>query len=606
MLVRAFARYRQCGRQFLRQLMLPASLVGLGLLALPVSAALTAPALTLSLDKSPVCASFVATMQPKYQHEAQWWPENVLQPSYAAETKLPASAPQAAPLLHFASSLSAQDWQWFNWQPLSTVPQHFGWDGVASTVIASAVSPDPRWHGRLILAVNSQQLRYFYLPADVAMPQATEIPQLLKALQPYALPSPVDAVANVFATEDGGLYQLVKPWGVQQLWPQSQAVCQLQLQPVPQLIGLNVWRETLRQSFVAAAADSLAIEQANQQLQDWLQRPWQIPQLQTQCADSDTGCVLRTHRSQWLAFFASQDAWSSREAAEIQELWLLAARELTRHFQQAYSLQEAQASELAERLLAAYFARLTPAIPSPQVVTGLRFHAELPSYPLDMWQQLSADQQLQLRQQQNGFGKTALMIAAHFNDFDSVKTLLASGAVLTAKTKANDQYALQVHARDALSYAAENAHPALISLLFSAGANAAVRDSNQQPLSVYLAKNTSLQLRQLADKSLGDIMMQGRVPKPAADCPTVRQPMPKLFCTSQGLRIYTDELQLRLQQLTRTGVTELFAEDHRRWQQQWQTQCQQKDQVALLACVKTQYRARIRMLDHLIAGTTGR
>ena len=238
----------------------------------------------------------------------------------------------------------------------------------------------------------------------------------------------------------------------------------------------------------------------------------------------------------------------------IRELQQLAALQLKEYFQQRFKATGTDAAALSEQLLAAYFAALTADLTIPAPVEHLRYHAELPSYPLDLWPGLTADKQQELLQQKNGFGKTALMLAAHFNDYDSAKHLLAAGASLLAKTVANDTFALQTSQRDALSYAAENAHPAVISLLFSAGANAAIRDSQNQPLTSYLGRNPSLQWRQLSDKSVVDVMMQGRVPKPGADCPTARQKMPLLMCTSQGLRIYADELQIRLKKIIDTVI----------------------------------------------------
>ena len=119
-------------------------------------------------------------------------------------------------------------------------------------------------------------------------------------------------------------------------------------------------------------------------------------------------------------------------------------------------------------------------------------------------------------------------------------------------------------------------------------------------LTSYLTRNPSLQWRQLADKSVVDVMLQGRVPRPAADCPTTRLKMPLLLCTSQGLRIYADELQIRLKKLAPSPLAQLLSKDHIRWQNQMSTQCQQTKPAELLACVKTHYRARIRMLDKLL------
>ncbi len=76
--------------------------------------------------------------------------------------------------------------------------------------------------------------------------------------------------------------------------------------------------------------------------------------------------------------------------------------------------------------------------------------------------------------------------------------------------------------------------------------------------------------------------------------------MPLLLCSSQGLRIYADELQIRLKKLAPSTLAPLLSKDHIRWQTQMTTQCQQAKPAELLACVKTQYRSRIRMMDKLL------
>lgn len=572
------------------------------LLCLGVSTAhaeITAKPLTLKTDKAAVCQPFLSMMQQRYNDEVVWWADNELQANFAGETLLAAQPSQASPLLHFQGPMNSSQWQWLTWQPLTAISQQFGWDGVASSVVASAVSTDPRWQNRLLLFINSQQYALFYLPEGVALPAASNAAELAIALKQYELALDGNAIANLFVHGDA-IYQLVKPWGVQQVWPQAQPVCEFTQNSLPELMAVLTWRETLRQSFVGAVSDSLAIEQANVQLADWMARPWQLPSLEAQCDAGNARCVTRNHRTQWLAYYASQDAWSAREASAIDELWQLAELQLRGYFSKSFQVSETDAKALAERTLAAYFLALTVDLTIPEPIQQLRFHAELPNYPLDLWPTFTADQQLQLVQQKNGFGKTSLMIAAHFNDFDSVKSLLAAGAPIAAKTKANDNFTLQLSQRDALSYAAENAHPALISLLFSAGANAAFRDSQNQPLSSYLQKNPSLQWRQLADKSVVDIMQQGRVPKPASDCPTTRQKITVLLCASQGLRLYADELQIRLKKLASTPLASLLSQDHIRWQKQLNSQCQQSQSPQLMACVKAQYRARIRMLDKLL------
>ena len=263
--------------QFTWRFTLPAILIASSYIPM-VQAGVDAKPLGLKANQDAVCPAFLNMFQHRYNTEAELWVDNQLQPNFAGETLLAATSQQTAPLLHFQGLMNSSEWQWLSWQPLTGISQQFGWDGVASSVVASAVTTDVRWQGRLLLFINSNQNELFYLPDGVVLPTATNAVELAQALKPYQLASSANAIANVFVYGDS-IYQLVKPWGVQQLWPKAQPACELELPAIPEMTAVTTWRETLRQSFVGAVADSLAIEQANAQLNDWLSRPWQLPLL---------------------------------------------------------------------------------------------------------------------------------------------------------------------------------------------------------------------------------------------------------------------------------------------------------------------------------------
>jgi hypothetical protein len=104
----------------------------------------------------------------------------------------------------------------------------------------------------------------------------------------------------------------------------------------------------------------------------------------------------------------------------------------------------------------------------------------------------------------NGFGKTALMYAAHLNQLESAKALIAAGADVNRETSNQDAdgeitwncysafRSIGITRRTALMYALENADPQMVGLLLDAGANPNARDSEGRGALGYLARNTAL------------------------------------------------------------------------------------------------------------------
>lgn len=109
----------------------------------------------------------------------------------------------------------------------------------------------------------------------------------------------------------------------------------------------------------------------------------------------------------------------------------------------------------------------------------------------------------------NGFGKTALMMAAHMNNLDSVMLLLDGGADVNARTWtklpqkprpdwSNDlqpdcRYSqIKYRGRTALMYAAENASKPVIAALLQAGADPSMQDSKGRSVKNYLRRSRKL------------------------------------------------------------------------------------------------------------------
>ncbi len=95
----------------------------------------------------------------------------------------------------------------------------------------------------------------------------------------------------------------------------------------------------------------------------------------------------------------------------------------------------------------------------------------------------------------NAFGKTLLMYAAHLNQLDAVKDLLAAGANVNAATppaEASCENPMQHYGRTPLMYAAENASVEVMDALLAAGASIEVKDSEGLGIDDYLARNPRL------------------------------------------------------------------------------------------------------------------
>ncbi len=212
-------------------------------------------------------------------------------------------------------------------------------------------------------------------------------------------------------------------------------------------------------------------------------------------------------------------------------------------------------------------------------------------YPLDHIDRLDATALAQLLTQKNWYGKTALMWAAHFNDYDAIVQLLALNASLHDRTAVQSHWQqLQQDQRSALMYAAENGSAATLALLLNADADSSAKDSAGHDLAFYLNKNSSLKLSGLADLPLTQLQ-QSQVPQPTFACTDVKRSHEQQLCASAGLRIYDAELTLRYRALQQTAIASDLKQQQRQWLKNLWTTCQRVDSQQQLSCYKTQYRA---------------
>jgi uncharacterized protein YecT (DUF1311 family) len=147
----------------------------------------------------------------------------------------------------------------------------------------------------------------------------------------------------------------------------------------------------------------------------------------------------------------------------------------------------------------------------------------------------------------NPFGKTALMVAAHFDRVDSIRRLLQAGAKVNAATVAVSESWMEGPkrvGRTALMYAAENAGPAVIKALLDAGANADARDSEGHGMEFYLSINPRFSSAERALGVRGLAKVADHFAGPSFDCAKAHTSAERSICGSEILRILDQQMSL--------------------------------------------------------------
>jgi len=140
----------------------------------------------------------------------------------------------------------------------------------------------------------------------------------------------------------------------------------------------------------------------------------------------------------------------------------------------------------------------------------------------------------------NSFGKTALMVAAHFDRVDSIRRLLQAGANVNAATVAVQESWMEGPervGRTALMYAAENAGPTVIKALLDAGANPDARDSEGHGMEFYLSNNPRFSSAERALGVRGLAKVAEHFVGPSFDCAKAHTAAERSICSSEVLRI---------------------------------------------------------------------
>jgi uncharacterized protein YecT (DUF1311 family) len=166
----------------------------------------------------------------------------------------------------------------------------------------------------------------------------------------------------------------------------------------------------------------------------------------------------------------------------------------------------------------------------------------------------------------NHFGKSALMMAAHFNRIDSVRKLLKAGAKVNLLTNEGDGYDTHLTRanRTALMYAAENAGVEVIKALVDAGADKSAVDSRGNGMSFYLANNPRFTTEQ-RDRGIEVIATtSGAFSRASFDCARARTSIELAICTSPTPRAFDVEVADAFTRLKKKGGGGV-SKDQRAW-----------------------------------------
>lgn len=194
----------------------------------------------------------------------------------------------------------------------------------------------------------------------------------------------------------------------------------------------------------------------------------------------------------------------------------------------------------------------------------------------------------------NSFGKTPLMVAAHFDRPDSVRKLVKAGANVNATTRPpSDEWnpGPKRTARTALMYAAENAGPATIKVLLDAGADPTAKDSDGNDMSFYLKRNPRFTDAERASGVVGLAKVAEQFAGPSYSCSKAQTATEHIICGSEVLRIFDAQIARAFMAL-RTKAGSSAVEEQRLWLQSRDRSC-----AADVDCLAEKLRTHLRYLQ---------
>ncbi|MFC7048221.1 lysozyme inhibitor LprI family protein [Emcibacter nanhaiensis] len=367
-------------------------------------------------------------------------------------------------------------------------------------------------------------------------------------------------------------------------------------------------------------------------------RPWALNKRWEAMGRTEGGFregFQKKHFSDW----KYQDVWSYREAGVLDSARRDAKRELTRYYKKYFDMSDEEAAQLADDAveglpggyysLGVYYEQNKDFDALKGLIDGtfsdwsalgdlltLKRQKKIPEYLLlmvDVPQQIgNLPDALKADTIINYFDKDLLMYAAHMNNYDAVKYLLAIDWPLERVTRF-EQYRrgnfvggchyINRTNRSALTYAAENASIELIKLLVEAGMDTEIHDSQGNSLDYYINLNPRFSAE---DKALGFNGLLAKYAEaepvtPSFACGGKLSRLESAICSKPGLAIYDRELSRAYGKLRgRDDIGAQMKKSQVDWIG-WRTrECRRyKEDFQLNACIARTTRARIRYLDYV-------
>ncbi len=305
--------------------------------------------------------------------------------------------------------------------------------------------------------------------------------------------------------------------------------------------------------------------------------------------------VYSSRMWRFLENWAANDVWNKREYLTLRQAVEPARRAYANYLSREYGLNErdahAKGGSALERMIASWF-----------LISSSFDTAEWPSPEQDLSRtRISLDSA-----EENSFGKTSLMMAAHMNRLDLVRELLKRGADPNAATRPTDSYCeynVQRGGRTALTYAAENASPFVIKVLLDAGAKPDVTDTEGNRLDFYLLRNPRLTEEQ-RKLSIVEIAATAAnlADAPGFDCSRARRRAERAICADEALRLLDSEMSAAYARAVGKSNPALKAEQGR-WIAAREDDCAKANGDDFKECLADATAARVRYLHYLAEPT---
>jgi uncharacterized protein YecT (DUF1311 family) len=320
-------------------------------------------------------------------------------------------------------------------------------------------------------------------------------------------------------------------------------------------------------------------------------RPWAAPVSDPDIESKTRYFEYSARMWRFLETWAANDVWNEREYRTLRQSVEPARRAYADYLSREFGLNDrdarAKGDAALERMIASWFL-----IPYSFDTEG--WPAPAPDLSRT---RISLDPA-----EQNPFGKTNLMVAAHMNRLDLVRELLKRGADPAAATRPTDSYCefnVQRGGRTALTYAAENASPLVMKVLLDAGAEPDVTDTEGNRLDFYLQRNPRLteEQRKLPIVELA-ATAASLADAPGFDCTRARRRAERAICADEGLRLLDAEMtEAYTGALTRAGPA--LKSEQSGWIAAREKDCAASNGDDYKECLADATAARVRFLHYL-------